>query len=67
MTRKTIKGFTLIELSIVLVIISLIIGGVMVGQSLVEQARLKQVISQINEIKQVVNTYKNFILTFVHH
>ncbi len=35
MKKREQTGFTLIELSIVLVIIGLIIGGVLVGQDLV--------------------------------
>jgi prepilin-type N-terminal cleavage/methylation domain-containing protein len=37
------SGFTLLELSIVLVIIGLVVGGVVVGQSLVEQARINRI------------------------
>ena len=33
-------GFTLIELSIVLIIVGLIIGGVLVGQNLIDAARV---------------------------
>ncbi|MBF0394722.1 MAG: type II secretion system protein, partial [Alphaproteobacteria bacterium] len=39
-------GFTLIELSIVLVLIGLIIGGVLKGQELIRSTRLKMTISQ---------------------
>lgn len=40
------KGFTLVELSIVLVIIGLIIGGVLKGQELINNAQIKNVVSQ---------------------
>jgi len=39
---KNINAFTLIELSIVLIIISLIVGGVVGGQSLVKSAKVNQ-------------------------
>ena len=35
------RGFTLIELSIVLVIIGLIVGGVLVGQDLIRAAKIR--------------------------
>ena len=38
-------GFTLVELSIVLVIIGLLIGGVLVGQSLVKSVKVKNIIA----------------------
>lgn len=40
------KGFTLVELSIVLVIIGLIIGGILKGQELIGNAEIKNVIAQ---------------------
>jgi len=51
-------GFTLIELSIVLVIIGLIVGGILVGQSLIAAATIRSQITQIEQINQAVNTFK---------
>lgn len=44
-------GFSLIELAVVLIIIGLLIGGVLKGKDLIESARLKRVISQLNEYR----------------
>ncbi len=52
------KGFTLIELSIVIVIIGLIVAGVVGGQTLVEQAKIRGVMTQMNQIKIAANAYK---------
>jgi len=51
------RGFTLIEMSIVLVIIGLIIGGILKGQELIESARQKNVISQIDALKAGTTTF----------
>ena len=50
-------GFTLIELSIVLVIIGLVVGGVLVGQDLIRAARVRAQISQIERLNTAVNTF----------
>jgi len=52
------SGFTLIELSIVIVIIGLIVAGVVGGKSLVESANLKRVIAETQRFKQAYNTFK---------
>jgi len=52
------KGFTLIELSIVLVIIGLIVGGVLVGQDLIRAAEIRATISQIEKYNTAVNTFR---------
>ena len=51
------SGFTLIELSIVLVIIGLIVGGVLVGQDLIRAAGVRAQISQIEKFNTAVNTF----------
>jgi len=52
-------GFTLIELSIVLVIIGLIVGGVLVGRDLIHAAEIRAQISQIEKYNTAVNTFRN--------
>jgi prepilin-type N-terminal cleavage/methylation domain-containing protein len=52
------SGFTLIELSIVLVIIGLIVGGILVGQDLIRAAGERAQISQIEKYNSAVNTFK---------
>ncbi len=51
-------GFTLIELSLVLVIIGLLVGGVLVGRDLIETASLRAYISQIQKYNAAVNAFK---------
>jgi prepilin-type N-terminal cleavage/methylation domain-containing protein len=51
-------GFTLIELSIVLVVIGLIIGGVLVGQDLIKAAETRATLAQIEKYNSAVNTFK---------
>jgi prepilin-type N-terminal cleavage/methylation domain-containing protein len=43
------QGFTLIELSMVLVIIGLIVGGVLTGRELIHAAELRRVMRQVEE------------------
>ena len=45
------KGFTLIEIAIVLVIIGLLLGGVVKGQEMISASRARSVISQQDGIK----------------
>ena len=51
-------GFTLIELSIVLVIIGLIVGGVLVGQNLIKAAEIRNQIKQMQEYQIAFNTFR---------
>ena len=52
------KGFTLVELSIVLVIIGLLIGGILIGQSLISASKVSAFVSQIQQFDSAVNSFK---------
>ena len=41
------KGFTLVEIAIVLVIIGLLLGGILKGQEMITQAKIKNVIADV--------------------
>ena len=56
--RAELSGFTLIELSIVLVVIGLIVGGVLVGQDLIRAAAVRAQISQIEKFQTATNTFR---------
>lgn len=53
------KGFTLVELSIVLVIVGLLIGGVLKGKGMIESTKVKRVKSDIDSIVTAVYTYQD--------
>lgn len=52
-------GFTILEISIVLVIIGLIIGGLLVGKDMIAAAALRAQISQIEKYNTAVNTFRS--------
>ena len=52
------SGFTLIELSIVLVIIGLILGGVVGGKVLIDQAELRRVQNNISQYQAATRVFK---------
>ncbi len=51
------KGFTLIEIAIVLVIIGLIIGMIFKGRQLIENAKIKHLAAQYNKILAATNAF----------
>jgi prepilin-type N-terminal cleavage/methylation domain-containing protein len=58
MRRRKKLGFTLIELSIVIVIIGLIVAGVVGGQQLVRSAGLRNVITEYNNIDAAIKSFR---------
>lgn len=61
-TQKTYmclkQGFSLVELSIVLVILGLLTGGILGGQSLIHAAELRAVTSELAQWQTAVNSFK---------
>jgi len=51
------KGFTLVEIAIVLVIIGLLIGGVLKGQAMIQNAKVKRIIKSADELRAAVFSY----------
>ncbi|WP_457622126.1 type II secretion system protein [Persephonella sp.] len=51
------KGFTLVELAIVLVIIGLILGAVMKGQELIQNAKYKRLVNDLRGLTAAAYTY----------
>jgi prepilin-type N-terminal cleavage/methylation domain-containing protein len=50
-------GFTLVEIAIVLVIIGLLLGGVLKGQELIENSKIKSITNDMKAIQAAYNGY----------
>ncbi len=53
------SGFTLVEIAIVMVIIGLLIGGVLKGQEMIKNAKIKRVVKTSDEMRAAVFTYQD--------
>ena len=56
-TIRNSKGFTLVELAIVLVIIGIILGAVLKGQELVNSAKAKRAYNDVRGVTAAIYTY----------
>lgn len=54
-----IKGFSLVELSIVLVILGLLVGGVLSGQSLIRASELRSVNTEYQKYATAIGTFRD--------
>jgi len=53
------KGFTLVEIAIVLVIIGLLLGGILKGQEMITQAKIKNVMADFSGISAAYHGYQD--------
>ncbi len=53
------SGFTLIEIAIVLVIIGLLLGGILKGQELITQGRIRNVGNDFQSMTAAINLYQD--------
>ena len=53
------NGFSLVELSIVLVILGLLTGGILTGQNLIRAAELRSVTTEYANYKTAINTFRD--------
>ena len=57
--NSTEAGFTLVEIAIVLVIIGLLLGGILKGQEMITQAKIKNIINDFNGVTVAVTSYQD--------
>jgi prepilin-type N-terminal cleavage/methylation domain-containing protein len=53
------KGFTLVEIAIVLVIIGLLLGGILKGQEMITQAKIKNVVADFSGVSAAYYGYQD--------
>src|SRR3954462_10162588 len=53
------QGFTLVEIAIVLVIIGLLLGGILKGQEMITQAKIKNVIGDMSGVSAAMYGYQD--------
>ncbi len=57
--KQNTHGFTLVELSIVLVILGLLTGGVLAGQSLIRAAELRSITTEFTNFRTATYAFRN--------
>jgi prepilin-type N-terminal cleavage/methylation domain-containing protein len=59
MPLRSQRGFTLVEIAIVLVIIGLLLGGILKGQEMITQAKIKNIINDFNGLSAAMYSYQD--------
>lgn len=57
--RDSLKAFSLVELSIVLVILGLLVGGILSGQALIRAAELRSVTADLDRYRAAIYTFRD--------
>ena len=57
--KRNQQGFTLVEIAIVLVIIGLLLGGILKGQEMITQAKIKNVMADFSGISAAYHGYQD--------
>jgi prepilin-type N-terminal cleavage/methylation domain-containing protein len=58
-TRTKQDGFTLVEIAIVLVIVGLLLGGILKGQEMITQAKIKNIVSDFSGVSAAFYGYQD--------
>lgn len=56
--KKSSDGFTLVEIAIVMVVIGLLIGGILQGQKLIEQAKINRIIKDVESYRSAYHLFQ---------
>ncbi len=51
------RGFTLVEIAIVLVIIGLLIGGILKGREMIKNAKIKRIVKTADELRSTIMSF----------
>jgi prepilin-type N-terminal cleavage/methylation domain-containing protein len=59
MTHQRKQGFTLLELSMVIALMTFIIGGIVIGHNMIRSAELRSVVSEVARYTQAVSDFRD--------
>lgn len=57
--KQTQRGFTLVEIAIVLVIVGLILGGVLKGQEMISNAKVRNIVDQTTAVQTATLAFQD--------